>query len=151
MSFGSDKAAVFLDIALTCIFGWHCEVCLQTVISGSVPGKSAVISIPESGLFIGLRAWRSWAPDTDFFICRLCTVITRDSQKHLMILCTVYSQFYIEEHADWWTAHLCFWETASPRCSFYPHSCYWLATSFFYYHLLFQPFVEMVHFLCLNI
>lgn len=22
---------------------------------------------------------------------------------------------------------------------------------FFYYHLLFQPFVEMVHFLCLNI
>lgn len=46
---------MFLDIALTCIFGWHCEVCLQTVISGSVPGKSAVISIPESGLFIGLR------------------------------------------------------------------------------------------------
>lgn len=61
--------------------------CVQTMISGRVPEPSDFHGriVPVFSVMLS----ESLTINTDFWPCPLCTEISPDSMKHLMILCTV--------------------------------------------------------------
>lgn len=104
--------ATFHDRALTCVCWGVCELCSHTVISGSVPEPMHRFPSQNHAWFY-CSIWRSWASNTDFLPCPLCTVISLDSleffkQYYVWNCFSVFRQFF--EH--WWNSanfYFCCW------------------------------------------